>query len=124
MIPEVRKKYNSEFKQETYNNFIADINNSTLNALDFRICETPLFIDDKFSRKIQKAAYSILEQLRTEQFKDNSKTAVPDNLFVPNEDSHPKFLQIDFAVVRNIKGELVPQLIELQGFPSLYAFQA
>jgi hypothetical protein len=38
-------------------------------------------------------------------------------------DSLPSFVQIDLAVVRDEDGSLVPRLIELQGFPSLTAFQ-
>jgi hypothetical protein len=41
---------------------------------------------------------------------------------VPGEDAHTTFLQIDFALVED-NGEIVPRLIELQGFPSLYGFQ-
>jgi hypothetical protein len=33
------------------------------------------------------------------------------------------FLQLDFGVCRDANGELTPQLIEMQGFPSLYFFQ-
>jgi hypothetical protein len=33
------------------------------------------------------------------------------------------FLQVDFGLVRNAKGELEPRLVELQAFPSLYGYQ-
>ena len=33
------------------------------------------------------------------------------------------FLQVDFGLVRNAQGELEPKLVELQAFPSLYAYQ-
>jgi hypothetical protein len=33
------------------------------------------------------------------------------------------FLQVDFGLVRNTKGELEPKLVELQAFPSLYGYQ-
>jgi hypothetical protein len=42
---------------------------------------------------------------------------------VPNENDHPHLLVFDFAVCKNAAGELEPQLIEMQGFPSLYGFQ-
>ena len=32
-------------------------------------------------------------------------------------------MQVDFALVRNDKGELDGKIVELQAFPSLYAFQ-
>jgi hypothetical protein len=34
------------------------------------------------------------------------------------------FIQVDFGLVRDSDGNLQPKLVELQGFPSLYAYQA
>ena len=33
-------------------------------------------------------------------------------------------MQVDFGLVRDQSGKLQPKLVELQGFPSLYAYQA
>jgi hypothetical protein len=33
------------------------------------------------------------------------------------------FIQVDFGLVRDAAGELQPKLVELQAFPSLYAYQ-
>jgi hypothetical protein len=33
------------------------------------------------------------------------------------------FVQVDFGLVRDARGELQPKLVELQAFPSLYAYQ-
>ena len=41
----------------------------------------------------------------------------------PNEPPHPMFVQVDFGLVRDADGELHPKLVELQAFPSLYAYQ-
>jgi hypothetical protein len=46
-----------------------------------------------------------------------------ESLKVPAEDEHPQFLQMDFGICLDENGDLHPQLIELQGFPSLYFFQ-
>ncbi|MEO7801833.1 MAG: hypothetical protein ABIR81_07530, partial [Ginsengibacter sp.] len=50
--------------------------------------------------------------------------AIPAQENVPNEDDHTHFMALDFGVCINDKGDLEPQLIEMQGFPSLFAFQA
>jgi hypothetical protein len=42
---------------------------------------------------------------------------------VPGEDEHPQFIVFDFGICENEVGELEPQLIEMQGFPSLFCFQ-
>ena len=124
MIKEVRKKYNSLFKEETYLSFIKDLNLSSGNRLDFRVCETPLFLDSKLSNELILACDEIVSQIRMNDFIEKSKNSVPKDLFVPNEDDHPIFLQIDFSIALDSSGNFLPQLIELQGFPSLYAFQA
>ncbi|WP_332912472.1 hypothetical protein [Algoriphagus boritolerans] len=44
------------------------------------------------------------------------------NTAVPNEDAHTQFLAIDFGVCQE-HGKIVPKLIEVQGFPSIFNFQ-
>ena len=124
MIKEIREKFNKEFSDEKYSKFIKDVWKTTNGEVDFRINETPLFIDSNLNNKLIEASESIAAQLRTKEFTAASLKAVPEKYNLPNEDNHPIFLQIDFAIAENDNGELIPQLIELQGFPSLYAFQA
>ena len=52
----------------------------------------------------------------------HAASAVPKGLEVPNESAHPNFLVVDFAICAEGK-RLVPRLIELQAFPSLFGFQ-
>ncbi|MFO7445183.1 MAG: hypothetical protein R6W90_02405 [Ignavibacteriaceae bacterium] len=123
MQKDLRQKFNQEFTEEKYNNFLRAINTSTFYPADFRISETPLFLTKEFTDEIIKASYNIAEQLQTEEFKKKSNEAIPAGLIVPNETEHPVFLQIDFAVCKDKNGTYIPKLIELQGFPSLYCFQ-
>ncbi len=124
MIPEIRKEFNSRFSEDVYNSFLSEIWQRTNMEIDFRICETPLFIDHELSDKLKAASDSIIKILQTDNFKRNSSGAVPEDLTVPDEDEHPLFLQIDFAITKDPAGNYAPKLIELQGFPSLYSFQA
>ncbi len=124
MIKEIRDNYNETFDQQNYDNFIADIQHVTGGLLDFRVCETPLFINKELTDRLVEASYEIVDEVKTDEFKKYSNNAVPDELNVPNENDHPYFLQIDFGITKNEKGEFFPQVIELQGFPSLYAYQA
>jgi hypothetical protein len=57
-------------------------------------------------------------------FKAKTQHAIPLGQEVPNENAHSSFLAIDFAICKDIDGELTPQLIELQGFPSIFGFQS
>lgn len=123
MIQDLRQKFNKEFTKEKFNEFLEDINLQTNNLLDFTVCETPVFLSNEFSMELQKASYEIVEQVQTKEFQKYSANAVPENLYVPNEDEHPLFLQVDFGVTKNTSGDYIPKLIELQAFPSLYGWQ-
>ena len=119
-----REKYNRNFRQEDFDNFIDEINKSTGYRLDFKVSETPLFLTEELTGELIKAGDEILANIQTDAFLHSSIKAIPDELIVPNEDEHPIFLQIDFGIASDQNGKLIPQLIELQGFPSLYAYQA
>ena len=41
-----------------------------------------------------------------------------------NEGKHPHFIAFDFGIAENNDGSLYPALIEMQGFPTLFAYQA
>ena len=123
MIPALRKKYNSEFTREKYNSFINDINSQFGYKVEFRIAETPIFIPPELCASLISAGNEIINYLVSDDFISHSKTAIPSGMEVPNEDSHTKLLAIDFAVCTDDSGNLIPRLIELQGFPSLYFYQ-
>jgi len=56
-------------------------------------------------------------------FKALSEAALRPGYIVPNEDPHTTFMQIDFGLCEGPDGTVVPRLIEVQGFPSLYFYQ-
>jgi hypothetical protein len=135
MIPELRKKFNAEFTQEKYEAFLNDINTSLKYPADFRISETPLFLSDDLKNKLLKACDELCRQVTSADFKVKMKDAVPSHLNIPGETDHPEFFVFDFAICssrhpdkggmtdKNDSGEFYPKLIELQGFPTLYAYQ-
>ena len=123
MIPELRKQYNRRFKQANYEAFINDLKTFTYYPIDFRVSETPLFLDAELTKKFAEASHDLINQLNDESFRKNSSLAIPKNLVVPNEDSHPNFLCLDFAVTKDESDNFTPKLIELQGFPSLFSYQ-
>lgn len=65
----------------------------------------------------------LIRQLSTPEYRRISKEAVPAKFDVPREPDHPLFLQVDFGLVREPSGEIAPRLVEIQAFPSLYAYQ-
>ncbi len=123
MVPALRKKYNEAFTPENYLAFLQEIEMLYPKQLDFRLAETPVFIPKEFSKKALDACESIIDIIIEPAYKEQSKNAIPLHLVVPNEDDHPHCIAFDFGICQNEKGELEPQLIEMQGFPSLFAFQ-
>jgi len=121
--PVLREKYNSQFSEEKYKTLVKDLNSEFNQYIDFRIAETPIFLPKELLKEILNAAEDIVSQLQSVEFKEYSKSALPGGLEVPNEDDHPSLLAIDFAICKDEKGNFIPQLIELQGFASLYCYQ-
>ncbi len=125
MISSLRQAYNAAFTPEQYQAMIAGIHADLPGQLDFRVAETPIFVPKALADKLVSACDDIVAVLTDGTLKARTEAAIPPGQNVPNEDEHAQFLAIDFAVCRNAEtGELEPQLIELQGFPSLYGFQA
>ena len=76
MIAEIRDKYNSLFDENNYSEFIKNINLETNNRLDFRISETPLFLNESLCNKLIQAGDEILSQIKTNEFLTKSKNHV------------------------------------------------
>ncbi len=119
-----RQTFNREFNPERYEALVADIKASGRNSLEFRVSETPFFPSRKLTGELISAATAIANELRDARLWNRLHHALPPALRAPNEDAHPQFLQIDFAICQDEHGEPLPQLIELQGFPTVFAFQA
>jgi len=124
MIPEIRNQFNRNFSEETYQRFLSDLNSKHPGAIEFRIAETPIFIPKDFTNKIIEACEAIVDITTKPNFKEQTNRAIPENENVPNENEHTDFIAFDFGICENEKGELEPQLVEMQAFPTLFGFQA
>lgn len=123
MIPDLRQRYNAAFTDARYAAYTRELNRALYWPVDFRIAETPLFLDADTTRSLVQAADEIVRQLAQPGFRKHAATAIPRGLEVPNETEWPHFLAIDFALCRDAHGRVIPQLIELQGFPTVAAWQ-
>ncbi len=123
MVTTIRKKFNDSFTQEKYKNYLEELNSKHPGAIEFRVAETPVFIDHSFKEKILAACESIVDVITQFNFNTLTSHAIPDEIRVPNENSHTQFIAFDFGICENEQGELEPQLIEMQGFPTLFAYQ-
>lgn len=124
MEPSLRRKFNKNFTEEKYQAYMKQVEALHPGALGFRNAETPIFIPKDFKNKMLSACEDIIDVITAPNFKELTERSIPKNLRVPGEDAHSQFIVFDFGICRNGKGELEPQLIEMQGFPTLYGFQA
>ena len=122
MDPRLRAAFNADFTPEKYTALVRCVNESEKWPADFRICETPVFLTREFTEEVARAANEIVTATRTPEFVEHSAVAVPKEFEVPNESAHPNFHVVDFAICAE-GDRLVPRLIELQAFPSLFGFQ-
>jgi hypothetical protein len=124
MIPSLRKQYNASFTPEKYQAFLRRIDDACGTHVQFRLSETPCFFPQNLLQRMVDAGKVLIRQLvESPEYLARSKAAIPDEFRVPNEPIHPLFVQVDFGLVRDERGELQPKLVELQAFPSLYAYQ-
>jgi len=123
MHPEFRQSFNAAFTEDSYRKFIEKLNRDFPGQLDFRVAESPVFIDRALRDKLIGACDSIVETVCRPDFRELTERAIPVNQRVPFENEHTSFLAIDFALCRGADGTLEPQLIELQGFPSVFGYQ-
>lgn len=122
MISKYRKQFNQEFSQEKYEKVKNLIKEKSGIEAGFRLSESPLFLTKEFEAKLLDASESIIDQIKKLP-EGTLEKAIPENCNVPNDTQQPHFFTIDFGICRSENGKIEPQLIELQAFPSLYAFQ-
>ncbi len=123
MIKELRAEFNQNFTEEKYQNYLAAHATLSPGDLDFRIAETPIFLSKAFATKMLDACDQIIDVITAPNFKDLTERSIPTHLKIPNEENNPEFLVFDFGICKNKAGDLEPQLIEMQGFPTLFAYQ-
>lgn len=124
MEKKLREKFNAGFTPEKYDAYMQQVEGLHPGALDFRNAETPIFVSKEFKQKMLDACEDIIDVIVDPKFKELTQRSIPKGLSVPNEDAHTQFIVFDFGVCENKNGQLEPQLIEMQGFPSLFGFQA
>jgi hypothetical protein len=122
MNQKYRKLYNAQFSSEKYTNVIEAISNDFDYKPTFRIAESPFFISKDLKSQLLEGCQQVIDFIKKEDFKQITNKALELNRKVPNEDEHTTFLAIDFGICEE-NGKIIPKLIEVQGFPSLFNFQ-
>jgi hypothetical protein len=119
--PALRQAYNRAFSDELFARY-KDSLTRQVGEPGFRLAETPCFVPARLRDRLDRHAREILRQLAEPERTARMRAAVPPEYDAPGIDPLPTCVQVDFAIVRGEDGELDGRVVELQGFPSLYAF--
>lgn len=122
MIPKYRKLFNEQFTEEKYQTLKQDIAADFDYAPTFRLAETPFFISNELKEQLLEGCEDVIALIQQKNFKELTNKALELNSKVPNEDNHSTFIAIDFGICEE-DGAIIPKLIEVQGFPSLFNYQ-
>ncbi len=124
MIPTLRQNFNQRFTAAKYREFEREMAERCGAPVKFRLCETPCFFPKPLLDQMSQAGTELILQLTNNaEYHKISDSSIPAAFRVPNEPANPMFVQVDFGLVRDASGQLQPKLVELQAFPSLYAYQ-
>ena len=125
MIPSLRQEFNHHYHAEDYPRLLRHLREAVGAQIEFRVAETPCF----FSAELMQQAAATGSELTTmlvgnPRYLETSARAVPAPFHMPNETPHPHFMTADFGLVRVPSGNLELRLVELQAFPSVFAYQS
>lgn len=118
-----RRLYNAAYDDALFQRYLADFARRCDAPIELQVAQTPVFLPGALRARAERAGAEILQQLQDPVKLERMNAAVPDRWDTPANTPLPTFCIIDFAVTQDASGELVPKLIELQGFPTLIAFE-
>ena len=102
MIPSLRKVFNEGFTPDRYRAFLRAVDDGCGAHVQFRLSETPCFFPKSLIDRMASDGQDLILQLvDSTEYRKKSDEAVPVEFRVPNEPSHPMFVQVDFGLVRD-----------------------
>ncbi|MDR3740529.1 MAG: hypothetical protein P4L40_16055 [Terracidiphilus sp.] len=125
MISSLRARFNAAFEPEKYAELQRSVGAASGTGAEFRLAETPVFVERDFLERLAKTGVELLQSLlANDEYLAAARKAIPKGYCVADQTAFPNFLTADFALVREHGGALAPRLVEIQAFPSVFGFQA
>ncbi len=121
MDPLLRAAYNQAFSPALYQSYKSRLE-AWVGPLPYRLAETPLFLPPYLRDRLMEATRDLVSQLAEPSRMTRLRRAVPRHFDVPGVDDSPSCMTVDFAIVRGEDGRLDGRVIEMQAFPSIFAF--
>jgi hypothetical protein len=124
VIPELRARFNQRFTEDAYARLLGRIEERCGASVEFRVAETPIFVPRHLLDELAAEGAALAQAvISNSECLDAARNAIPTGYCVAGETPHPNFLTADFALIRDSAGALVPRLVEIQAFPSVYGYQ-
>jgi hypothetical protein len=125
LIVDLRRVFNRAYRPEQYGELLKRLHERSGWEIGFRVAETPIFLPKAMLEEMASAGMELSRRLLGwPEYLAAARDSIPKEFLVAGETPHPNFLTADFALVRDSSGELVPRLVEIQAFPSVFAYQA
>jgi hypothetical protein len=130
VINDLRDTFNAQYRSEGYRMLLKDLEARAGTKIEFRVAETPVFLPLAMLEEMAEAGVEFTRRLlRWPEYLASARRSIPMEFLVAGQSGdpgsdHPNFLTADFALVESVTGALVPRLVEIQAFPSVYAYQA
>ena len=77
MVASMRKWFNENFTEAKYKAYLEEMNALHPGKLDFRVAETPVFVDKAFTQKMLSACESIVDVITQYNFKSITAHSLP-----------------------------------------------
>ena len=124
MIPSLRASFNNRFTAENYARLLRRMDALCGDHVPFRISETPVFFPKALIETMARWGAEIMEQaIANKDALAKARAMIPAGFSAPVETPHPLFAAVDFGLTTDSNGQVVPRLIELQGFPTMFVYQ-
>lgn len=123
MIPHLRRAFNAGWSEDRHRAFLSGLQTRVGVPIEFPVSETPCFFPSALVDCLTTSAEDLIRQSLGGEADRAGRDIVPERFRGPGMGDVPTFLQVDFGLVRGADGRIEPRLVELQAFPSLYAFQ-
>ena len=124
MISDLRDDFNSRYAPDKYHSLLGGLNERCGTEIKFRVAETPVFLPHALLEEMADAGIALTQRLLAwPEYLESAKNSIPKAFLVADQTERPHFLTADFALVTGPSGDLEPRLVEVQAFPSVYAYQ-
>jgi hypothetical protein len=124
VIPSFRQDFNRRYRPEDYARTLRDLDARVGSHVEFRVAETPCFFPKKMLDEMAAIGAELTHRLVDDRsYLEASRAMIPPEYCAADETPHPHFMTADFGLVRGQDGKLTPKLVELQAFPSVFAYQ-